>query len=894
MENIDRYIRHIASAANANNLAIFVGAGISKTSETDTLKIPDWRQLTEVLLKGLGDVRETDCLKIAQLYYLVFKEKCYYETIMGLFQAHLSPSDVHRRILALNPHAIITTNWDDLLEQTVRDEGYLYDVVASDDDLVTSSLQNKIVKMHGDFAHHNIVFKEDDYINYAHYFPLVENYVKSILSTHTILFLGYSYNDLDLKQIMLWIKNSSKVLPSMYMTVFEANDTQSKYLANHGITALHLNDVPAGVRGNSDYSRKMTTFLERIIHPDTLISSVNDCLDVMLGRLKPLSSLDVILQTQIVEALGDCRIVHRDGVTLEYFDSSLIWRWFDKGLKDEQYAEKYDAIIRIFARAQIEVVARFRTSEYYKTGNTDSSAVARALDFDFSASDEKSDDVGACLDKAFYAVVEGNIEAAYDILDVAVKRCCRQNDYTRLLICLFNKNTVLRWLKFNPATSAKYENEDKTDISERFRLLPKSMQATLKPVLNFVDLSVIYRYLYEASEDLSRVGAQVATVRYGGVSFNREIDKYDNVHRNLLSFVLGNKVLMEYSPAFRKLSVLYIEIAVKRQFASPKITLNRQQIYSCIRHLKEAGLKELFGLSIPERHVRPVALAAEDTEWLINVAAENIIEKYISCDNFDSDYYRFARLLPIILGLVETSEEQGRQIVGKMIRILVEGNNDIGLLDNIDLALGLRVNLHGQEISSDDFTAILNAILSRILLRRYSVGEYAGITTYHCLDALFDYASSRKYVYSNSALIRGLVATVSSWDMSEQYDIAKSWLLLVYEVADRGGRQALRGLLKRIDLTAFGIDDESAALFRLKMLYCKLVPASESKAVCRELQAVVEKYDGCSFSSRIYDMRDYVRALVKRKRYANDFGGLSDRMDELIEIHNRQPAVYRM
>jgi len=60
--------------------------------------------------------------------------------------------------------------------------------------------------MHGDFNNHNIVFKEDDYLDYQYNFPLIENYIKSILSTHTVLFSGCSYNDINYKQIMKWLQ----------------------------------------------------------------------------------------------------------------------------------------------------------------------------------------------------------------------------------------------------------------------------------------------------------------------------------------------------------------------------------------------------------------------------------------------------------------------------------------------------------------------------------------------------------------------------------------------------------------------------------------------------------------------------------------------------------------
>lgn len=81
----------------------------------------------------------------------------------------------------------------------------IYDTIATDSELLKSAHQNKIVKIHGDFLHKNIIFSEQDYLNYSDLFPIVENYVKNIVATNTVILLGYSFNDLDLKQLVNWV-----------------------------------------------------------------------------------------------------------------------------------------------------------------------------------------------------------------------------------------------------------------------------------------------------------------------------------------------------------------------------------------------------------------------------------------------------------------------------------------------------------------------------------------------------------------------------------------------------------------------------------------------------------------------------------------------------------------
>ena len=66
-------IDSIVTAQKNDNLTVFIGAGFSKFAETETIKFPLWSKLMEVLKNDLG-TKETDFLKIAQLYYLEFGE----------------------------------------------------------------------------------------------------------------------------------------------------------------------------------------------------------------------------------------------------------------------------------------------------------------------------------------------------------------------------------------------------------------------------------------------------------------------------------------------------------------------------------------------------------------------------------------------------------------------------------------------------------------------------------------------------------------------------------------------------------------------------------------------------------------------------------------------------
>ncbi len=323
MSQTDRkHIQNIIDASIEGTLAIFVGAGVSKTSETTSVRLPTWFELIESLKHDLNTTNETDFLKIAQLYFLEFGETVYFKKLKGFFPEYIKPSLVHQHIFENNPSVIITTNWDNILERTIEESAYLYDVIAEDADLVKSSNPRRVIKMHGDFRHHNIVFKEDDYLNYQFNFPLIENYVKSVLSSHTVVFVGYSYSDFNLKQITKWIQHHSDAKPPMYLIGFEHNPTQIRYLENHGIATIVLDDLTDGAL---DRKRNLIDFLIRVKSQDAakVIESDTDTINFLLTKLIALKELDAVLLSQVKAALINCDYIFttEPGILLELYSN---------------------------------------------------------------------------------------------------------------------------------------------------------------------------------------------------------------------------------------------------------------------------------------------------------------------------------------------------------------------------------------------------------------------------------------------------------------------------------------------------------------------------------------------------------------------------------------------
>lgn len=148
-----------------------------------------------------------------------------------------------------------------MIEQQANQKGMFYDVVSKDSDLPYTPNNKMIIKKHGDFKNRNIVFKEDDYLSYSQNFKLIETYIKSLLSTHTILFVGYSLSDPDIQYIFQWVKDIlGNDLPRPYFlkidkdNEFDINEYQ--YYKNKGINILYYSKLDEELREKLEENSK--------------------------------------------------------------------------------------------------------------------------------------------------------------------------------------------------------------------------------------------------------------------------------------------------------------------------------------------------------------------------------------------------------------------------------------------------------------------------------------------------------------------------------------------------------------------------------------------------------------------------------------------------------------
>lgn len=268
-------IKNIQEAQQKGKLIIFVGAGVSQNSN-----LPSWNDLVNQLAQDLGiekkiipeELEETlteeqieilkkykihyntdECLKIPQYYFNEFGEKEYNNKLHNIFSNKLEPNPINYLIVELDPKHIITTNYDDLLEKTAESIAKTpYSKVSCDKDLAVAPNNNLIIKMHGELD--KIVLKERDYDTYSNNFKLIETFVKGLIATNTILFVGFSAEDANVRKLFQWIHDilGNSCQPAYLLNTEEYKQGRKskeekrvkfEYLKEMGIFSLYYDEI---------------------------------------------------------------------------------------------------------------------------------------------------------------------------------------------------------------------------------------------------------------------------------------------------------------------------------------------------------------------------------------------------------------------------------------------------------------------------------------------------------------------------------------------------------------------------------------------------------------------------------------------------------------------------
>lgn len=249
----------------AGNVIPFIGAGFSKNCEGPIgSSMPDWMALGKAIaLEMQGYEFDGNPVEALSAYEERYKRSTLVDALRRVLQSDVvRPGDAHRLLVKCFRGVICTTNFDTLIESAFLEEGANPIVVTSEDGLAT--LNDKapaVLKIHGDLNHpEKLVVTESDYDSFINNNPLLCTYISSLFITKTMLLVGYSLDDNDLRQMLRIVQNRLGVMsrPIYSIQVGAKSETVSRF-KRRGVDVINL-----PVSRTRSYKETIVEFLRQL------------------------------------------------------------------------------------------------------------------------------------------------------------------------------------------------------------------------------------------------------------------------------------------------------------------------------------------------------------------------------------------------------------------------------------------------------------------------------------------------------------------------------------------------------------------------------------------------------------------------------------------------------
>nr|WP_246179776.1 SIR2 family protein [Microvirga thermotolerans] len=260
----------LAEAIRNRQAILFAGAGVSMT-----VGLPSWQTLIAHIAEELridkAYLAETDVnhLTLAEFYRLrkgsIGPLRSWMDRKWTLPEEVLKKSRVHALICELDFPIVYTTNFDRNLETAFALHGKPFVKIVNAKDI--ADIRDgvpQIVKYHGDFDDdESIVIAETDYLDRLSFESPLDIKFRSDALGKTILFVGYSLTDLNIRFLLhrLWKtwKGSGfeKDRPPSYVFMLRPNPVEEAVLRQWGLRVLTEPDCAP--------ENALETFLEKLV-----------------------------------------------------------------------------------------------------------------------------------------------------------------------------------------------------------------------------------------------------------------------------------------------------------------------------------------------------------------------------------------------------------------------------------------------------------------------------------------------------------------------------------------------------------------------------------------------------------------------------------------------------
>lgn len=580
---VNEILKDIDNWRKNSKLSVFVGAGVSMLSG-----LPSWSDLIKLMLKEMPDLKydenklsSDDYLKIAQMYFNTFGEEKYKEKVKESFKEDRTPNKIHDLIFALHPNHILTTNYDNLLEQEAVKVGRNFSVINADNAVSSAPSSSYIIKVHGDFSSSNFVLKEQDYLDYEQNYKLIDKLVKTIFSTNLVIFIGYSLQDYNIKLILNWVKNvqaDSFIKPIFIHIDDPLSELELDYQDKRGLRVLQTTDF--GDLPNN-YTDKYSKVLEPIIEYEDkkTLESFDDKMEYLTDKVSGISHITYLRSSDFNSVFeGDYEInsgflMNISPITkLEPFHQEYIYDYFET-LFEFNSQKSYSAKKAIDTFLKSADLIRGDTCFEKEDVNEIKSAAygSKISEMEDYCNQDYTDQLDL-FRKAYYLGILGRYEESYEIFNSLIVQFQKEKKWDLFYLAQLNRKTlfqlvlktdkffsgiigILKYRQskklFNEEFLQKIRIDNKSfHIEEQFTQLPVEFQNKYPFLSDFCNSNPFVEKNTELIKNINKADKDrvTGTRTIGGMpkveSIKREM--YENV-----KFVFENNLLISLFDEFK-------------------------------------------------------------------------------------------------------------------------------------------------------------------------------------------------------------------------------------------------------------------------------------------------------------------------------------------------------
>ncbi|EAP8001771.1 hypothetical protein EOI92_19255, partial [Salmonella enterica] len=721
---------------------------------------------------------------------------------------------------------------------------------------------------------------------------------KSIISTHTVLFLGYSYNDIDLKQIIKWTQNHSSVRPPMYLVVFKDIPAQRKYLESHGIITIILADEKLKPFNNDSYSNKLYTFLYNLnsLELCTNLSDI-EIINLIYSRVKSLQSLNAILAEQITRCFTNCGLMYIDDngpkALLRFYDTEVtssdnnielrgFYKKFVSLLNDDEKVEKYKSHLQklffIFKKASIYgVILNDKRDRALLTTEIlpNDSLIKIDKEINFNYYENITPIRSNIIDKSrqYNCFQLNKLDEAYSIIEEELSEEIRQKDYANILISLFNQNVILHSLKYGFSSDRdNYSTLEENKIHELYDDLPRNIKKTVSVIYDLVTFNYLFNLHYTVSSLLTKYSD--VRKRNTRLLIDGDLYKTDFLFENLIIFVLKNGCLIDVYKEFKDVIRKVIEIKIIKNAGKNELSLTKLELYSCIKYIDEKTLT----LLLRKEDKKPIKLSVQPKEldWLILIALNNLAKAYSKNSKaFNPVEIKLINTIKL-LSLIKVTVDQDSIILKILDDTLKSSYHNLAFYDAISEYIVLRYNAKDDNSSIDGIKSIIDTILNKLISRNLGGYEIIAIVN-RGLANIFSVAENLGVNIEDADKIDKLLLEISSYSNADRARAVETILYDLYRITTGEIREKIKNFIKNTSTVDFS--EERKIKFELFLLASGISDNYDN--LPERVTKLIENYKGFSFNSEAEVIRNLLRHIVNT-RNLSDFSQALSKIEEVM------------